>query len=210
MPKHEWDPEEAAYYAEMDEDEFYGADPTLCDLEQWARYTHWTADEATALSFNKNPDIVYAAFLKDKPHEFSEDYLLRLKWLQRAIDDGSLSRMPSPQALVSWMDNADLRVESDLFNAIRNKTEIKAAPKRKGDMTRGQNTDLKLILSMAIKHYGFRQPTDAKTADAMAASAATKMAKDLAIPVTATTISGRLKTAFEDHSEKIKWPKNAN
>lgn len=206
MPQHNWDPKAAAVFADMDAEELFGADPTLYDAHHWARFPYWTLDEATALSFNKNPDIVQATFLKDLPHEFAEMYSDRMTLLERAVAKGQLSDKASPVEIVSWMDKIGLDISNELFDAVRNKTAVKPSqPKRPGDRTKSENVSLKIILGMAIAKYGYTRPADLNAANDMAASVGYQIHQNLKLKVAEATIVKRLKDAYENFYDDIKW-----
>src|SRR5215212_4406701 len=86
----------------LSEQELYGED-LQADLEHWSRTAYWTLEEATALSFGKDPQVVNWSFLeKYRGHPIARDYAKRRELFLRAQVMGILQERNQPAAVVAW------------------------------------------------------------------------------------------------------------
>ena len=113
----DWDESHPLFW--LDEEEFYGADPRA-DLDHWSRSPCWTVEEATALSFGKEPRIVNWAFLREfSNHPFAEAYRKRLEHGLRATQIGDLGGVNRPVDYIEWAKGIDFEFSPEVENAVR-------------------------------------------------------------------------------------------
>lgn len=90
------------------------------DLGFWAKASHWSSDEAAALSLGYAPLFVNSCTVKPhlgtsiKANEFDQ----RLMLILRALDVGALKPQFSPREFVIWADHVGLPLPKKLRDAI--------------------------------------------------------------------------------------------
>ena len=92
-------------YLEEDQGQFFNALDARADFEYWSKMTYWTLEEAIALSFGKNPQIVsgtslitVAAYKSPFIQEFNKTRELAL----RAVKWNKLYDPVMPAIFISW------------------------------------------------------------------------------------------------------------
>ena len=112
----EWNKSHPFYY--LDEHEFYGTDPGA-DYDRWSKAPYWTAEEATALSYGKNPRVVNWAFLSSCPeHPFARQYNDRLDHVIRAQKLGQLPSLIQPPEFIRFARPLGIEFPAELETAI--------------------------------------------------------------------------------------------
>jgi len=98
---------------------FHGADK-IADFDYWAKSPYWTADQAAALSFGKNPrHISHFEVEKAAPNlPFRERYLLLFDRISRAQVPPQLAKLILPRDYVTWAKHNDIDLPKALEEAV--------------------------------------------------------------------------------------------
>ena len=90
------------------------------DLEHWSRAEYWTPDEAAAVSFGKNPNVVNANTLKSYlgKASFADEYYLRRDLVDRAVATGHLPEEIPPADFIDWSQSKGLDSPEDLIEHL--------------------------------------------------------------------------------------------
>ncbi len=93
---------------------------TDADYDHWSRATHWTLDEALALSFGKAPELVtwerIKAYVQISPFVFQ--YGRRRDLALRALQWGQLFDPVLPGIFLAWCNRSDIAVPAALQTAV--------------------------------------------------------------------------------------------
>lgn len=109
----------------LDEEEaerkrFYNLKSANADFVHWSKAAHWTLDEAIALSFGKEPEVVNwqkIEPLKDKT-VFAKAYAKRRDLALRASRVNKLSDHVMPVVFISWAKELHIDLPSELLNQL--------------------------------------------------------------------------------------------
>jgi hypothetical protein len=131
---------------------FFNKPNAVADFDYWAQAAFWSADEATALSFGKEPDVVNLRSLRKVPDEsaFAFKYRRRFKLIRRASQAGGcgIEGRVDPNRLLCWLRNLDLNYPSDFEVKLqsRKSSGARAAPaeipEQSADRTSPETTPL--------------------------------------------------------------------
>ena len=179
------------------------------DLEHWSRAEYWTPDEAVAVSFGKNPNVVNANTLKSYlgKASFADEYYLRRDLVDRAIQSGRLPREIPPADFVAWLHQRSIPVPrglADCLSAIE-ATSSQSSAKPLSDTER--DSLLKLLLGMSIDKYDYkvgetRNPATGENRDSINAAL-----ERLDLKLTSDTIRKYLKEAEQRFGDHLKNPR---
>lgn len=167
----------------QDETRFFNEPRAQADHDLWSKMPFWDPDEATALSFDKNPSFVnwtnIGPLVSGSP--FADQYS---KWrliIMRAEIAGDLSDRILPGDFVSWAERTGIDLPTGLKNAVRAavqriedkesiilereslrtevenlRAELEAARLSEVSLNAGERKSLmKLALGMAIHKYNY-------------------------------------------------------
>jgi len=161
---------------------FYNLQSARADFVHWSKAAHWTLDEAIAISFGKEPDIVTwkkIEPLKDKT-EFAKSFARRRDLALRAIRWKKFGNEAIPPVLfISWAKEVKIELPADLISELEKightatnwreqycnlKSEFDALAKSTQTTDNTQKTEnlLKAIACIAIDAYGY-DPKSAKS-----------------------------------------------
>jgi hypothetical protein len=196
----------------------------------WGRLPLWTLDEAVALTFGRNPELVTWSSLEGllQVYPLAVQFNRLRRRVMRAKDAHQLSDPVAPKEYIAWActngvvvprrlreivdasqgQATDWRalyeaIQLELGAVTREIERLKAADKPLGRNER--NTLLKLILGLAIKGYRYdhraaRSPNAKEIADDLA---------DLGLRIDDDTVRKRLKEAGDEHGHLL-TPPDAN
>lgn len=87
-----------------DEKNFFNRPDQKADLQFWAGFDFWTIDEAVALTFGRNPEVVNwkVVLPYSSGWPFPEEYARRRKLVKRACKLGALTNPIKPAAFLKW------------------------------------------------------------------------------------------------------------
>ena len=99
---------------------FYDQPDAQADFEHWSRAEYWTPDEAVAVSFGKNPNVVNANTLKSYlgKASFADEYYLRRDLVDRAVATGHLPEEIPPADFIDWSQRKRLNNPEDLIEHL--------------------------------------------------------------------------------------------
>lgn len=110
--------------ARNDEEEkarFYNQPYANADFNHWSRAAHWTLDEAVALSFGRNPEVVnWKALTQSLPmSDFVRQYARLRDLAQRALPWKQLFDPVLPGIFIGWARRNEIPFPQELQNAVR-------------------------------------------------------------------------------------------
>jgi len=179
------------------------------DLEHWSRAEYWTPDEAAAVSFGKNPNVVNANTLKSYlgKASFADEYYLRRDLVDRAIQSGRLPREIPPADFVAWLHQRSIPVPRELVDCLSaiEATSSRSSAKPLSDTER--DSLLKLLLAMSIDKYDYkvgetRNPATGENRDSINAAL-----ERVNLKLTSDTIRKYLKEAEQRFGDHLKNPR---
>ena len=98
---------------------FFHQDSAKADFNYWCKMAHWSLDEAIALSFGKNPEIVN--WVRIEPltdiSQFAKEYEKRRKLALRAIPWKKLYDPVLPSIFLGWAKELKLDIPEHLHGA---------------------------------------------------------------------------------------------
>lgn len=159
----------------FDQHAFFNEPDAEADSIIWMQMPFWTADEATALSFGKNPQVVSTKSLKrikKAKSNFVRAYAFRRAAIERAVDEGQLKdpipradfiawalahQVPLPEGLATQTAHIQASSEhSSSGSSSRPPRQRNQASVEQGARTRERNSMLAIIAIMARAKYGMR------------------------------------------------------
>jgi hypothetical protein len=188
--------------------QFYHQPESEAELDDWASMPTWTLEEAIALSYGKDPQVVYWGAIKDRldQSDFVADYADRRERVSRGFEDGQLKDPIRPGAILKWAANFRMYVPDGLRDAVavydkdavnwREKFEEiqtilaelrNASPEDTRD-SRQQRSDAKMIVAIAMDKFDF-DPTGRRTS---AASNIVSCCQRSGISISVNTVRDRL------------------
>ena len=103
-----------------DQSRFFNQLRANADYEHWSKAAYWSLDEAIALSFGKDPNIVN--WLKVKPltgvSKFASDYASRRDLALRAMPCRKLYDPVLPSIFLSWAKELELEIPAALIAEV--------------------------------------------------------------------------------------------
>ena len=99
---------------------FFNLPNANANFEHWSKAAHWSLDEAIALSFGKDPNIVN--WVKVKPltdvSKFARDYASRRDLALRAVPWKKLYDPMPPSIFLSWSKELQLEIPAALITEV--------------------------------------------------------------------------------------------
>jgi hypothetical protein len=111
---------------EDDQRRFFNQPSANADYDYWSKMAHWTLDEAIALSFGKNPKVVYPGRLSNFPSytsPFVEEFEKLKELTERAHTWKKLYDPVLPIIFVKWTTDMDIPFSLELANKVREKAK---------------------------------------------------------------------------------------
>jgi len=165
---------------------FFNTPDAQADLSTWMLLPMWSAEEAAALSFGKEPTVVNSNSIREfkRIHgsPFQDSFFKRLSLVERAVAAKGLADPIRPKAFIKWLQQR--RIASPLIGP--DQTVQQPDPDLSAACTARLNKCYQIILGLAIRHYAFDPKFEATEAQAESrtkkaqAEARGKIAKDLA------------------------------
>ncbi len=105
------------FYLE-EQSRFFYQDSAKADFNYWCKMAHWSLDEAIALSFGKNPEIVNWVRIEPLTNisQFAKDYEKRRKLALRAIPWKKLYDPVLPSIFLGWAKELKLDIPELLID----------------------------------------------------------------------------------------------
>lgn len=190
---------------------FYNLKSADADFVHWSKAAHWTIDEAVALSFGKEPEVV--TWKKIEPFKdksiFVKAFARRRDLAMRATRWKKFHDLIPPITFIGWAKEIHLDLPQALISEVEKiggiainwhdqyvklKAEIAtSAGKQKPESTRKTENLLQAITSIAVDAYGYDPQSAKSTAPQDIADALAKHGKR----IDAKTIRGWLKEGSE-------------
>jgi hypothetical protein len=183
--------------AKEEKERFYNWQSAKADFVHWAKAAHWTIDEAIALSFGKEPDVVTwkeIEKLKGKT-AFAKAFAKRRDLAIRATRWKKFGDTLPPVLFVSWAKELHIDLPSELIEEVtkiggaainwheqylklKADYDVLAAQPtntQKPESTRKSNNVLQAFTAIAIDAYGYDPKAEKSTAPQDVANALDKL-----------------------------------
>lgn len=111
--------------AEDDKERFFSQPAADADFDYWSKMSHWTLDEAVALSFGKSPAIVNKKSLSSLQgwlSPFIEEYNKTLELAQRAIPWKKLFDPVMPSLFIKWARDNEIPIPDELVEKVESRS----------------------------------------------------------------------------------------
>lgn len=165
---------------------FYNLASANADFVHWSKAAYWTIDEAIALSFGKEPDVVTwqkIESVKDKT-VFAKNYAKRRDLAKRAVAAKKLTEPVLPIRFLTWANEVNIELPPALISEVEKlgtsvinweavyrklKAEFDALSEKsnaKPESTRKTENLLQAFAAIAIDAYGYDPEAVKSTAPA--------------------------------------------
>lgn len=114
---------------EEDQERFFNDKSAAADFDYWSKMSHWTLEEAVALSFGKNPEIVFSKRLESissYQSPFVSEYRKLIELARRAVIWKKLFDPMLPPIFIGWTRDNDIDFPEELSDKViqRNKNYV--------------------------------------------------------------------------------------
>lgn len=109
---------------EDDQARFFHSKIAEADFDYWSKMSHWTLEEAVALSFGKNPEVVSTKTLSSIPSylsPFIQEYQKLMKLAVRAIAWQKLYDPVLPSIYVNWVLHNEISFPNQLRELVKDR-----------------------------------------------------------------------------------------
>ncbi len=109
---------------EEDQTRFFHSKIAEADYDYWSKMSHWTLEEAVALSFGKNPEVVSTKTLSSIPSylsPFIQEYQKLMKLAVRAIAWKKLYNPMLPTMHVNWVLHNEISFPAELRDLVKDR-----------------------------------------------------------------------------------------
>jgi len=139
---------------------FFNRAAAAAEYAHWLRLAVWTAEEATALSFGKDPRHVNGKILTAYNHAsgspFRDDYNSRLEQVIRAFKAGTLTEPLSASKFLNWARRCQIAVHPDLVQSILVTGKDQSSTNENNEIHQNRlHQYQEIILGVAASKYGF-------------------------------------------------------
>lgn len=120
--KARYDAELEQKYIEDDQRRFFNEPKAAADFEHWGRMELWSLDEATALSFGKDPRVVLRKRVEavlSYTSPFASKYRDLCEVIERAVKARSLSFPIKPEIFVAWTEKNGVLFPENLKTIVK-------------------------------------------------------------------------------------------
>ncbi len=99
-----------------DRERFFNQPHSLADLQYWAKAAYWNLEEATALSFGKEPGVVNSKSIEPLVgiYSFAADYARVRDLVERAKVMGQIDDPVIPRDFIAWAKRSGINYPPDL------------------------------------------------------------------------------------------------
>lgn len=182
-----------------EQNRFYNTTSSNADFAHWSKAAYWTIDEAIALSFGKEPEVVTwqkVEPLKEKT-TFAKSFAKRRDLATRAVLAKKLSEPVLPVRFLSWAKEMNIELPTILISEVEKigattinweaayqklKVDFDALVDKnnfKPESTRKTENLLQAFAAIAIDAYGFDPEAAKSTAPADIAKALQQQGKEV-------------------------------
>lgn len=181
----------------QENERFYNQRYANADFIHWSKAAHWTIDEAIALSFGKEPEVVTWKKIEPLKNEttFAKQFAKRRDLALRATHWKKFSETIPPVIFVSWAKEINVELPNALIEEVKKiggtaanwheqylklkaDYDILAAKSniaQKPESTRKTNNVLQAFTAIAIDAYGYDPKAEKSTATQDIANALDKL-----------------------------------
>lgn len=115
--------EKAKQDKKLEKGMFFNHPDTGADFDYWSKMAHWSLDEAIALSFGKNPEMVNWEKLKSnyayQSSTFGQEYSKLQELTTRALKWQKLFDPVLPTLFIQWATDNDIRIPEELAEKVK-------------------------------------------------------------------------------------------
>lgn len=101
---------------------FYNLPSSNADFEHWSKTAYWTLEEAVALSFGKNPDLVSWNKLKNHTKNFTSPFIEKYRKTRELTRRAKVAKQISdpvwPGAFITWANRNGLSFPQELVGKV--------------------------------------------------------------------------------------------
>lgn len=107
---------------------FFNQPSSKADFEHWSKASYWTLDEAIALSFGKNPQVVTWISVKNftQASTFAKRFAQTRDLAQRAKAISQLSDPVLPAVFLAWARRAEIEIPQELLEQVEKRGVVVA------------------------------------------------------------------------------------
>jgi hypothetical protein len=110
---------------ENDQKQFFNLSDAGADFDYWSKMANWTLDEAIALSFGKNPEVVSwssLATITSYKSPFIQEFKKIRALALRAVTWNTISNPMSPIIYVNWVEKNEITFPDKLAKIVQAKS----------------------------------------------------------------------------------------
>jgi hypothetical protein len=98
------------------------------DVDHWSKMSRWSLEEAIALAFTKNPEIVNWEKIEEHPESyFVKEYAKIAELVRRAKESNELYDPIKPEDFIAWTESYNIPFSNELKNMVMRRSIM--APK---------------------------------------------------------------------------------
>ncbi|MEO6118558.1 MAG: hypothetical protein ABIP37_05750 [Methylotenera sp.] len=183
--------------AKQEKERFYNQRYAVADFVHWSKAAHWTVDEAIALSFGKEPEVVTWKKIEQLKNEtvFAKTFAKRRDLALRATRWKKFGDTMPPVIFINWAKEINIELPNALIEEVtkiggtainwheqylklKADYDVLAAQPtntQKPESTRKSNNVLQAFTAIAIDAYGYDPKAEKSTAPQDVANALDKL-----------------------------------
>jgi hypothetical protein len=94
------------------------------DVDHWSKMSRWSLEEAIALAFTKNPEIVNWEKIEEHPESyFVKEYAKIAELVRRAKESNELYDPIKPEDFIAWTESYNIPFSNELKNMVMRRSE---------------------------------------------------------------------------------------
>lgn len=186
------------------------------DFEYSSKLPVWTLNEAVALVFKKDPELVTWENMKNYKNmsPFADEYARVTKLAFRAKGQGQLTDPVEPPVFLAWAKKMGIEVPPELVEQVAKQApkmaewqdicrKLKDQKEPDSLLESERNSLLKLVLGMAISKYGYSLGSTRNTATGDNKQSISDDLLQLGLKLNSDTVRKYIKEAEEQFSDLI-------
>jgi hypothetical protein len=194
------------------------SDPNVeANFAEWGGRPFWTAAEAAALSYGKDPEqVTWESVKRYKTRSpFVRRFEKRIGLIERAIKVGDLKEAIRPSDFLKWAKRKNVELPPGLLNVpesprSRQTSEVAGDESEDGINHRTLHTFYAVLIGLAISKHGLDPKYDPETGGSAAFTSISNAIKDAGLNVSVKTLRKHAKAALkwaEGKELKLRAPK---
>ncbi|MCD8498105.1 MAG: hypothetical protein LRZ85_08545 [Alphaproteobacteria bacterium] len=126
-----YDQEYEKQLSERDRRRFFHQKKADADCDHWSRMPYWSLDEAIALSFGKDPEVVFLGRMKgimSYLSPFVNSYRKLHEVAGRAVSVGELTDPVKPADFIAWAERNNVPIPARMKEILASRAPVTSAP----------------------------------------------------------------------------------